>query len=255
MTNRRLSARPRPTAGRKPQPSEQRRNQSGMRAAARSGRHIQQLLDEPVEAIFDDLPIPADDAAAPGLYRETVMRFLALRLSHSGMRDKDIHKVCSVSDYFLGSMAKDLAGAGKRRLARDGRARRGGSAPGIWSLCRTRKLRLEAAMFIFDWVVADQPFTSRPSPIALDRLYRRYRDWWQDEERTLLSLSACLAIIRNIRSGKLLLNRCLMCGRFSIEPAVQADGSGAGGTDCSFCDSPHRIPCQFTPDQRVLEPA
>lgn len=208
-----------------------------------------------MEAIFDDLPSPADLADARGTYREAVMQFVAVRLSKSGMRDKDIHKICGVTDYFLASMAKDLASAGKRRLARDGRVRRGGREPGTWSLCRTKELRLEAAMFIANWVAVDQPFTSRPSPIALDRVYRRYQHWWQDEERTLLSLSACLAIIRHIRSGKLLLNRCLMCPRLSIEAPVQADGSGCGDTNCSFCGSPHKIPSQFTPDQRVLEPA
>lgn len=209
-----------------------------------------------MEAIFDDLPIPADDVDASGIYHETVMRFLALRLSSSDLRDKDIHEICGVSDYFLGSMAKDRASAGQRRLTRAGHARHGKRAPGIWSLCRTRKLRLEAAMFIVDWIVADQPFTTRPSPIALDRVYRRYQYWyWRDEERTLLSLSACLAIICNIRSGKLLLNRCLMCDRLSIEAALQADGSGCGDINCSFCDSPHKTPCQFTPDHRVLEPA
>lgn len=215
--------------------------------------HIQQLLDEPAEEIFDDLPIPTDAADAPGIHHETVMRFEALRLSKSGMRDKDIGSVCGVSDYFLGSMAKDPAVAGKRRRAHDRRARRGGNAPGIWSLCRTKELRLEAALFIANWVVADQPFTSRPNPIALDRIYRRYLHCWQDKERRLLGISACLAIIRHIRSGKLLLNRCLMCNRLSIEAPVQADGSGCGDSNCSYCGSLHKIPCEMTTDQRVLK--
>ena len=109
------------------------------------------------------------DADAAGIYRETVMRFLALRLSSSDLRDKDIHKICGVTDYFLASMAKDLASAGKRRLARDGRVGRGGREPGTWSLCRTKELRLEAAMFIANWVVADQPFVLRQPEPALPR--------------------------------------------------------------------------------------
>lgn len=253
MTDLKLSPRLRPAGGRKLQPAEQRHPPSGRRAAVSSCPHTQQLLDEPIEELLDELPIQADDGDAPSTDRETVMQFMAVRFARAGMRHKDIRNVCGVSDYFLGNMARDPAG--KRKRARDRRVRRGRREPGIWSLCRTKELRLEAAMFIVDWVVADQPFTSRPNPIALDRIYCRYRHCWQDKERRLLGISACLAIIRHIRSGKLLLNRCLMCKRLSIEAPVQADGSGCGDTDCSFCGSPHKIPCQLTPDQRVLEPA
>jgi hypothetical protein len=222
----------------------------------RSCPHIQQLLDEPAEELFDELPIPADDADATGAYREAIMQFVAVRLSQSNLRAKDIGSVCGVSAYFLGNIAKDLAGVHKRRQVRDRGARHRRREPGIWSLCRTKELRLEAAMFIVDWVVDDQPFTSRPSPIALDRVYRRYQHWyWRDEERTLLGISACLALIRHIRSGKLLLNRCLMCNRLSIEAPVQADGSGCGDGHCSYCGSLHKIPCEMTSDHRVLKPA
>ena len=61
--------------------------------------------------------------------------------------------------------------------------------------------------------------------------------------------------VRNIRSGELLLNRCLMCKQLSIQaPRVQRR-IGRGGGRCSYCGSAHKAASRFTPDHRVVNPA
>ena len=183
------------------------------------------------------------------------MRFVALRLLEWGMRDKDVRYLCGVADYFLINVAQELAAAGKRSLTKDGRVRRGGSAPGVWSICRNKQIRREAAMFVQEWVVAGQPFDKKPDPIAFEAAYRRYRDWgWREERRQRLSPSACLTVIRNIGCGELALNRCLMCERRSVQAATE-HGGGRHAGNCSFCDSPHKVACPVTPDHRVVNPA
>jgi hypothetical protein len=194
----------------------------------------------------------ATDYAAAEL--DTIMRFVGIRLLDWGMREKDIRYLCAVPEYFLSKVAGELATKSShgRNPARRGS---GGSPPGVWSICETKQARLEAARFVTDWVVADLPFEKRPDPVAFEEVYRRYRDWgWSFEQRHCLGPSACLAIIRNIRSGELALNSCVMCGRRSIQARVQRR-IGRGGGRCSFCDSPHQAPSLLTPDHRVVNPA
>lgn len=183
------------------------------------------------------------------------MRRAAVRLLECGMRDKDVRYLCDVADYFLREVAEDLTRAGKRTPARDGRARRGGGAPGVWTICQSRNVRREAGMFVTDWVLAELPFTKRPDPIAFHDVYRRYRRWgWRDDQRTPLAPSASLAIIRNISSGEITLTRCVICRHLSIHPGSQEPG-GRGGGSCSFCNSAHQHTCRFTTDQRLLDPS
>jgi len=179
------------------------------------------------------------------------MRLVASRLVDWSMREKDICFICNVADYFLGKIVGERNDQGELEDGSNRRCR--GSAPGVWSLCRNKKVRREAAKFAIDWIAGDQPFTSRPDPIAFEAAYRRYRNWgWKDHRRSHLGPSACLATIRNIGSGELLLHHCLMCRRPSVQP-LNPDSSGRGGTRCSFCDSPHKTPCQLTADHRVLK--
>lgn len=195
-------------------------------------------------------PLATNGAAC----RDTTMRFVAMRLLAWGMREKDIRFLCEVPEYFLSRAAGELTAGGGPGGSPARRGSRGG-APGIWSICETRRARLEAARFVTDWVVADLLFDRKPDPIAFEEVYRRYRDWgWAFEQRQWLAPSACLAIVRNIRSGELLLNHCLICKRRSIQARVQ-QRIGRGGGRCSFCDSPHKVACPFTPDHRVLNPA
>ena len=171
-----------------------------------------------------------------------------------GHARKDIRYLCEVPEYFLSKVAGELTADGWHGHNHARRGSRGG-APGIWSICETRRARLEAARFVTDWVVADVAFDRKPDPIAFEEVYRRYRDWgWSFERRDWLAPSACLAIVRNIRSGELLLNHCLMCRRRSIQARVQ-QRIGRGGGRCSFCDSPHKVACLFSPDHRVVNPA
>ena len=114
----------------------------------------------------------------------------------------------------------------------------------------------EAVRFIVDWATAGHPFTPRPNPLAFDTVYRHYREWgWDDAERSPLGPSTCLAIIRNVRSGKLVLQYCRMCQRLHVR-AVHPEEIGHGGPQvCIFCHSPHTISCSLTPDHRLLKPA
>ncbi|MGE3738236.1 MAG: hypothetical protein AB7I59_01860 [Geminicoccaceae bacterium] len=214
--------------------------------------------DEQLEALGDDLlahwqPDRSSVSVKRSTYCDTVMRLVAIRLLEWGMREKDICFICNVADYFLSKIVGERSDQGE--LEDGGNRRCRGSAPGVWSLCRNKKVRREAAKFVIDWIAADQPFTSQPDPIAFEATYRRYRNWgWKGHRRSPLGPSACLAIIRNIRSGELLLHYCMMCRRPSVQP-LNPDSSGRGGTRCSFCDSAHKTPCQFTPNHRALKPA
>lgn len=181
------------------------------------------------------------------------MRYTALCLLGWGMREKDVRYLCAVSDYYLGKIAGALLPDSLDDGEAAGRSR--GAGAGVWSICRSRKMRREAAMFVADWVVASQPFDGQPNPIAFEAVYQRYRDWgWKNNGRDWLEPSTCLAVIRNIRSGELLLQRCVMCKRLSIQ-ALNPDNSGRGGGKCSYCESPHTISCSLTSDQRLLKPA
>ena len=214
--------------------------------------------DEQLDTLQQDLLVHyqtdrSSVSAKRSTYRDTVMRLVAIRLLDWGMREKDICFICNVADYFLGKIVGERSDDGE--LADGSNRRCRGSAPGVWSLCRNKKVRREAAKFVIDWIAADQPFTSRPDPIAFEATYRRYRNWgWKDHRRSHLGPSACLAIIRNIGSGELLLNHCVMCARPSVQP-LNPDDSGRGGTKCSFCGGPHKTPYQFSADYQALKPA
>lgn len=207
-------------------------------------------------AICADEPVAAaagEDADAIRALHDAIMRYIALRLLGWGMREKDVHYLCAVSDYYLGKVAGALLpdSLDDGAVARRGR----GAGAGVWSICRSRKVRREAAMFVADWLVAGQPFGKQPRPIEFESVYQRYRDWgWKNGCRDWLEPSTCLAIIRNIRSGELLLYRCVMCERLSIQ-ALNPDCHGRSGSKCSYCESPHTIYCSLTPDHRVLKPA
>lgn len=217
---------------------------------------------EPIfQLALDSLPLPPAALLGAGpanthsaTYRDTIMRFVAIRLLGWGMREKDIRYLCGVPEYFLSRVVSELAGESMPggNVARRGS---GGSAPGVWSVCETKLARLEAARFVVDWVAGDLPFDKQPDPIAFEAAYRRYRDWgWSYERRHWLLPSACLAIIRNVRSSELLLNRCLMCKRLSIQASMR-QRVGRGGGRCSYCGSTQKAPCLFTPDHRVVNPA
>lgn len=196
------------------------------------------------------------DATLRDTVADTLFRCAAMSLLHLGMKDSDIHYVCAVPNYFLGKAADDLDRASQRLLANHQARPRGGNTPGVWSICRTKPVQLEAVRFIVDWATAGHPFTPRPNPLAFDTVYRHYREWgWDDAERSPLGPSTCLAIIRNVRSGKLVLQYCRMCQRLHVR-AVHPEEIGHGGPQvCIFCHSPHTISCSLTPDHRLLKPA
>lgn len=186
------------------------------------------LADEGVLARLEKDPV----------YHETLMRFVSLRLLDWGMRKKDVCFLTGVSEYFV-----DHTGVALERHR--------GAAAGPWTLCRHREARREAAMFLHEWRVAGQPFTQRPSALALAVTYCRYFTWqWYDDQRERIDPSAALAIIRNVGSGELILRQCLRCERLSLQPH-KPDGGARGGRSCSFCNCAMTRPMALTADHRI----
>ena len=197
-------------------------------------------------------PIAANTTAC----RDTLMRFVAMRLLGWGMREKDIRYLCEVPEYFLSKVAGELTADGWHG---HNHARRGsrGSAPGIWSICETRRARLEAARFVTDWVVADVPFDRKPDPIAFEEVYRRYRDWgWSYERRQ--PLAGAIRLPGHVPQHPLrraAARTAASCAGGARSRPGQQRIAGRGGELCSFCDSPHKVACLPSPDHRVVNPA
>ena len=172
------------------------------------------------------------------VYRETLMRFVSLRLIDWGMRKKDVAYLCGVSSYFLNNTAAAIEHTG-------------GAGPGAWTICRHQVARREAAMFLVEWRVENEPFRQKPSAVRLATAYRRYVSWhFRDRRRQYIDPSTALAIIRNIASGQLRLHRCLQCTSLSLQVGKEK-GEARGGTSCSFCGCPHSTQVPLTRDQRI----
>jgi hypothetical protein len=177
---------------------------------------------------------------------EAENRYLALKLLDLGLRASDIRWICNVPDYFLRQIERDLAAVASTQRRRRSR----GCTPGVWSLLRSRSVRLEAALFVVDWNLAGLPFVSRPDPAPFHEVYRRYRRWhWQDDRREPLEPSAGLALVRLIGAGTLLLGQCLHCRQLSVLPAPEATIASVHER-CSFCGVPHPVPVRLGPDRR-----
>lgn len=190
---------------------------------------------------------PPPRGKRPASVEEAVNRYQAIRLLELGVRASDIRWLCKVPDYFLRRIERDLARRGLPAAPRRRRCR--GCAPGVWSLVRSRPLRLEAALFAADWTRAGLPFATRPEPAALHEVYRHYRRWhWQDERREPLEPSACLALVQLVATGSLLLARCRHCRQLSVLPAPAAVPLASVTEACSFCGGPHPSPCRLGTD-------
>jgi len=197
-------------------------------------------------------------ATAPqqdGEVQETLTRYHAMHLMEHRLLDIDARHVCNVSDYFLKKVGQELQleswPATTQSAAMHKARRRGGSRPGVWSLCCRPSSRLESAMFTVDWALAGLPFTPQPHPAALLWAYERYLHWgWEDEQRQPLDASSCLAVLRLVHAGELTLARCLLCRQLFVHPALQSQVIAT--ERCPFCGSPHKEACRLGQEQRLV---